>query len=136
MLTEICKELRNWFTSENDKLIGTFKIEDGVIAPSLHLHNNQYYRIIGSIFNDGVHESGEELIDEGPFEGAVWLMRIPTDVLLLNTEITDYCDKYQFTPYVSESFGGYSYSKAIGKSGKAISWIDAFEDKLKLWRKI
>ena len=57
MLTQICQYLRNWFARE--KYIGTFKIEDGVAkyadGSALPLVPGQYYRIIGSLFNDGVH---------------------------------------------------------------------------------
>lgn len=70
MLTQICQYLRNWFARE--KLFGTFKVENGVLTfadgEALPLLPGQYYRIIGSVFNDGVHRipSGSE-----PFEVTV-----------------------------------------------------------------
>ena len=57
MLSELCHELKNWF--EITQIFGTFEIKDGVISvykdgEALAMKNNQYYRIVGSVFNDGV----------------------------------------------------------------------------------
>lgn len=55
MLTELCQELRNWF--ERDKVFGTFTIENGELdVPDGLIQDGQYYRIINSVFNDGVHQ--------------------------------------------------------------------------------
>ena len=78
MLTQICQYLRNWFV--RDKYFGNFKIENGVLTyadgTALPLLNGQYFRIVGSILNDGVYQTGEALADE-EFNGAVWSMAIP-----------------------------------------------------------
>lgn len=143
MLTELCQELNNWFPLE--KLTGTFTIEGGMIAaPFLRL--GQYYRIIGSVFNDGVHRYPDcELCDE-VFEGAVWAMAVPSAVLQLSDEIDAWKAKYEavdspaMSPYQSESFGGYSYTKASGPSyasGLARSgWRSTFAPRLNAWRKL
>ena len=82
MITQICQSIRNWFDIERH--FGTFTIKDGSIAPSDFLQDGQYYRIIGSVFNDGVHKFGSDtLTDEKPFDGAVWAMAVPPDFLLL-----------------------------------------------------
>ena len=132
-LTEICNEIKNWFVkSDDDKHIGVFEISDGVIAPFVDIKDNQYYRIIGSLYNDGVHRQGDTLIDER-FDGAIWLMYIPKQVEELAKEIEDYNAKYgEVNPYKSESFGGYSYTK----DEKASSWKNAFSTRLNGWRKI
>ena len=134
MLTEICKELKNWFIKSHDDIkIGVFEISGGVITPSTGLQENQYYRIVGSIFNDGVHKYGDEkdiLIDE-KFDGTIWHMYVPADVIALASEIDEFQTNYgKVSPFSSESFGGYSYSKQF------TGWKDAFADKLKQWRKI
>lgn len=136
MLTELCEELKNWFIgSDNDKKIGVFEISGGVIMPSIDLKENQYFRIIGSVFNDGVHKYGDvddALVDE-EFDGAVWLMRVPSEVIAISKEISEYNEKYGSPlPFTSESFGGYSYSKDANIS----SWQDAFRTRLNKWRKI
>ena len=52
MLTEICDYLNNYFWRL--KIVGEFKIENGSITVE-QLKDGQYFRIVGSLFNDGVH---------------------------------------------------------------------------------
>lgn len=144
MLTQICAELKNYFSSDRDRFIGDFEIISGTIVPPVSIEDGQYYRIVGSIFNDGVHQYGnvsDVLKDEPTFHGAIWLMRVPDDVINLAIEIAEWQDKNGDTlasPYQSESFGGYSYSKATASSGTngAYSWKDAFASRLNRYRKI
>lgn len=150
MMTEVCQEIKNWFDNGMKKYNGTFEIKDGEIkCPDLDLKDNQYYRIIGSIFNDGVHiyPYDESLIDEN-FTGSVWAMAVPPIVIALVDEIQTWQDKYGgidstlMSPYQSESFGGYSYSKLSGKASRSgntdsiITWQSMFASKLNKWRKI
>lgn len=138
MLTEICGALRNWFTKDEDKHFGTFTIKGGKIAPLSYLQDGQYIRIIGSVFNDGVHRyPSAELTDE-VFDGAVWAMRLPPAFIALAAEIKEYneSDMAKPTPYTSESFGGYSYTRATDANGAAISWQTAFGKRLNQWRKL
>ena len=138
-LTELCKELNNWFDLK--RYFGEFTIEDGTLKDDLGLLDNQYYRIVGSIFNDGVHQFGanDSLTDE-TFDGAVWAMAVPPQVVALCGKITDWEDKYGdavSSPYTSESFGGYSYSKN-GVSTSSVSengFKSAFANELNRWRK-
>ena len=144
MLTELCHELKNYFlrNREADVHSGTFTISEGVIEPLSFLAKGQYYRIVGSVFNDGVHKYGDEedsLVDE-TFEGAVWAMAVPPAVVALASEIetwvTDNAEAMN-SPYQSESFGGYSYSKGSTESGAGgYTWVDQFAGKLKNWRRI
>lgn len=137
MITQICQSLRNWFDTE--RYFGTFTIQNGSIAPSDFLQDGQYYRIIGSVFNDGVHKFGSDtLTDEKPFGGAVWAMAVPPDFLEVVGEIEKYCesDAGKTSPYVSESFGGYSYTKATTADGSPVGWKQAFASRLSAWRKL
>ena len=139
MLTEICQEIKNWFDVE--RKFGEFTIADEHIAVD-GLQDGQYFRIIGSVFNDGVHLSTDTLHDE-VFNGAVWLMAVPPDVIALDAEISAWVNQYAdvvASPYGSESFGGYSYSMGVrsGSNGTATSptWKSTFADSLNRWRKI
>ena len=142
MLTEICAEIKNYFCKAEDKIIGVFSIVDGSIVPSVELADGQYFRIVGSIFNDGVHQNGDVLTDEEKFHGAVWKMRVPQDVIQLAEDIEAWKAKNADTiasPYVSESFGGYSYSKGSGSDGTiGISWQNQsdFVARMKPYRRI
>lgn len=150
ILTELCQELRNWFDRNQPKYYGEFAIENGVLILSgdMSLKDGQYFRIIGSALNDGVHQYGvygDALKDED-FSGAVWAMAIPPAVLSLADDINAWQDKYgtidgfALSPFTSESFGGYSYSKSQGSTsagrGAASTWQTAFANRLNIWRKI
>lgn len=131
MLTQICQELRNWFTWPDDKIFGAFKIVDGTLTPSINLHPDQYFRVIGSMYNDGVHKFGDADLKDEEFDGSVWKMMIPTDVISLANEINTYITSNgAVSPYSSESFGGYSYTRQFN------DWQSAFASKLNRWRKI
>ena len=151
MLTEICQYLHNWFDRKPDgtsypKFYGDFTIENGQLVTD-QLADGQYFRIMGSLFNDGVHSfsSSDQLTDE-TFTGAVWSLGIPPAVVQLAADITQWqamyggSDSAAMSPFQSESFGGYSYSKSSGGSSDgsadAGTWQSAFATRLNPWRKI
>lgn len=156
MIEEICRELNNWFDRKSDgtddRYFGTFVISDGAIDLSeTDIVPNQYFRIVGSRFNDGVYkyepEVGAPTLTDETFDGAVWAMAVPPSVIALAAEIEAWQEKYgvvdspAMSPYTSESFGGYSYSKASrsgsnGADSSAVTWQGAFANRLSRWRKI
>ena len=138
MLTEICAEIRNWFSGPADRHPGTYKISGGSIAPLDFIKDGQYFRITGSVFNDGVHlYPAYDLTDE-EFTGSVWAMHIPPDLVALENEIKDYenSDAAKPTAFQSESFSGYSYTRATDKNGAPLSWQTVFSRRLIKWRKM
>lgn len=150
MLTEVCAEIKNYFTYQDDKHIGDFAIVDGQITPSIDFPTD-YIRIVGSRKNDGVHKRNEnggfELVDEEQFHGAVWVMSPPAAFLALVGEIETWQKMYggagsaAMTPYQSESFGGYSYSKASGGSASSSgqtgpTWQSMYAKRLDVYRRI
>ena len=138
MLTELCAELRNWFVVPDGVHIGTYTISGGSIAPLDFLQEGQYFRIVGSVFNDGVYQYPATSLTDEVFEGAVWAMRLPPAVIALAAEIKAYndSDAGKASPYTSESFGGYSYTKATDTNGAPIGWQKAFASRLAKWRKL
>lgn len=135
-LTNLCAELRNYF--ETKKRFGTFTISGGSISPSDFLQDGQYFRIVGSVFNDGVHRHpAHELTDE-TFDGAVWAMAVPPAVVELLQKIQEFEAAAANTPtaYTSESFGGYSYTKATDENGLPVGWRSVFKSELNKWRKL
>ena len=144
MLSELCKELNNWF--DKARIFGDFTIEDGVLIDSKFtekVKDGQYYRIVGSTFNDGVYEQGKEELTDEEFHGAVWLMAVPPCVVELAGDIADWQSKYgsvdsqSMSPYKSESFGGYSYTKGEGsESGSGNTWQSAFSNRMSKFRKV
>ena len=116
--------------------VGDFEITGGAIELS-NVKDGQYYRIVGSALNDGIYRyPSYDLIDE-TFFGAVYPMCVPVSLLKLTEEIEAWqsanADKLA-SPYTSESFAGYTYSKATNADGTAYSWQTAFAARLKPWR--
>lgn len=136
MLDAICGELRNYFVKNVYK--GTITIENGSMTPSDFLQNGQYFRIVGSVFNDGVHQYPNNMLADEVFGGEVWAMAIPPALIALSEQIKDYVDTEANvpSPYTSESFGGYSYTRATGENGAPITWQKVFSKQLNRWRKI
>ena len=135
-LTNLCAELRNYF--ETKKRFGTFTISDGSISPSNFLQDGQYYRIVGSVFNDGVHRHPAHDLTDETFDGAVWAMAVPPAVIELLQKIDNFekTEAKSPTAYTSESFGGYSYTKATDENGLPVGWRSVFKSELNRWRKL
>ena len=139
MLEQVLMNIRRWFPVEGGIHSGTFTIKDGGIALPF-LADGQYFRICGSVFNDGLHQYNVlDLIDE-TFTGTIWALAIPKAVIELADEIGKWQEKNgeaASSPFSSESFGGYSYSKSTdAETGGAVTWQSAFKQQLSAWRKI
>lgn len=147
VIGEICAEIKNYFTYDHDKHIGDWVISNGTISPHLDLPTD-YIRIIGSRLNDGVHDvSNNELSDE-EFHGAIWVMSPPEDFLALVQEISDWheangkADSVNMSPFQSESFGGYSYSKGSSNNSSSAgisavpTWQSQYASRLNRYRRI
>jgi hypothetical protein len=137
MLTELCAELRNYFVVEIHE--GRFTIDGGKIAPLDFIQENQYFRIVGSVFNDGVYKNTADLeLTNENFSGSVWSMAVPPSVIDLAEEIKKYNESDEAKPsaYTTESFGGYSYSKATDANGAPMGWKKVFASRLKPYRRI
>lgn len=145
MLEQVLTHIHNWFRVRDAVggiHSGKYVIQDGgIVLP--FLQDGQYFRICGSVFNDGLHRYGpdmEALTDE-TFDGTVWALAIPPAVVKLAGEIAEWQKKFgakAASPYTSESFGGYSYTKSEGanESGGAGGWEAAFRSRLNPYRKI
>ena len=138
MLTELCAELRNWFVVPDGVHVQTYTISGGSITPLDFLQEGQYFRIVGSVFNDGVYQYPATSLTDEVFEGAVWAMAVPPTLIALSAEIEEYnkSDAGKASPFTSESFGGYAYTKATDANGAPIGWQKAFASRLKRWRKL
>ena len=131
MLEMVLAHLHNWFVRE--KHAGTFVILDGV--PDVTLADGQYYRIVGSLFNDGLHKRGEELMRDEVFCGEVWALAVPCAVIEIAEEIEQWLIKNPETDKLSESFGGYQYQREARDGGAVGGWVAAFGNRLNQWRK-
>jgi len=137
-VADFCAEVHNWF--DYKRTFGEYTISGGTLVIDDML-NGQYFRIIGSVFNDGVYQYPVEGLTDETFDGAVWYMAIPPDALSLIENMSVWEEKNAAvldSPYSSESFGGYSYTKASGSGGNSAAGSAAFSyfsDRLKRYRK-
>ena len=144
MLSEICDYLRNYFDRNQPKFYGEIRIEDGALVGfEDKLQNGQYFRIVGSTFNDGVYQyPALGLTDETFSNGSVWAMAVPPELISLISEMETWKTNNAYalnTPYQSESKADYSYSlKSSGGSenGGAMTVINQFAGRLARWRKL
>ena len=154
MLTELCQYLKNWF--ELDQISGKVTITGGTItvaSDSLLFRGTyptilpgQYIHIEGSVYNNGVFQYEEDQLTDETFNGTIWLMGVPKAIIDLDAEITEWRQKYEsvsspaMSPFNSESFKGYSYSKSTVSGGSgaesALGWQTVFYNRLAPWRKI
>lgn len=133
MLEAVLTHLNNWFCRE--VYAGTFTVTSGTLALP-DLADGQYFRIVGSVFNDGLHQSPAAGLTDETFTGAVWALAFPKSVVTLAEEIKAWAAKNQLGAYTSESFGGYSYTRATNAKGAAVGWQDAFAAQLAPYRKL
>lgn len=140
MMQSVMRECRNFF--ETAYADGSFSISAaGVLSPMTALGAG-YIAIEGSTFHNGVHcalNSGKLIdLDETPaenFSGRVWLLCPPADFVRLCEEIDDYVSKNPATAFVSESFGGWSGTRASGQNG-VLSWQQVFAARLAPFRRM
>lgn len=141
MLEAVLTHLKNWFVVPCGVHEGIYTIENGSLKLSF-LQNGQYYRICGSVFNDGLHKYGDESdkLQNETFTGAVWALAVPKAVIDLSVKIGEWQTKNGeavTSPFTSESFGGYSYTKATDSTtGAQATWETVFRSQLNPYRKL
>ena len=136
MLGNVLAYLRNYFPAR--KWYGTYVVSNGSIELP-EMQDGQYFRIIGSVFNDGVYKYPVDTLDDEIFTGSIWALAVPKDVVELAAEIKEWQKKTgekASGPFQSESFGGYSYTLKSGSDESVTSWQNAFKSRLNTWRKI
>jgi hypothetical protein len=124
MLTNICQYLHNYF--EYEKHFGLISIIGDVVfcdGEEIEMGEGQYFALFRERYAIGVYQKGDELTDK-TFQGSVWLMDIPDAILKANQWAEQWMEKNggvdsaASSPFQSESFGGYSYSKGNNSVGK------------------
>lgn len=135
MLERVLRHIHNRF--EREALSGTFTVSSGTLTVE-GAQEGQYLWLEGSVFNDGLHQYPTSGLTDEEFEGRVVLLAVPQAVQDLAGRISEWVEanaEALDSPYQSESFGGYSYSKASGSDGGA-GWEAHFAADLDPWRKM
>lgn len=141
MLEQILRSIKDYFIKE--VWAGVFVISGGNLSGVDFLKTGQYFKIHGSDLNDGVYMYPATGLKAETFTGEVWALSVPPDIVSLASEVSAWqtanADVIR-SPFSSESFGGYSYSKATATRGSGVSdsvtWQSVFADRLNVWRKI
>lgn len=147
----VCSYLRNWFDRNQQHFTGIITVQNGALAETYGLNVGQYFRIVGSSLNDGVYQYPVTTLHDEEFNASIIGMAIPSAVIAIMDKIEAWESEYRslstrdgratMSPYNSESFGGYSYSKSSGGAGdstkdKSGTWQGAFGAELQPWRKM
>lgn len=141
MLETVLIHLKNWFVVPRGVHDGIYTIENSTLELPF-LQDGQYYRICGSAFNDGLHKYGDiaDALQNETFTGTVWALAIPKAVVDMAAKIEEWQTKNGdavASPYQSESFGGYSYTKATDSTtGAQATWETVFRSRLNPYRKL
>ena len=148
---EVCNYLKNWFDRNQPKYYGNVSIINGALSETYGLKVGQYFRIVGSTLNDGVYQYPITTLTDETFDGAIWGMALPKPFIALLDDIEAWKAKFNsldtqdgkqaMSPFNSESFGGYSYSKSNGGTGdtnkdKSGTWQGVFGARLAPYRKM
>lgn len=146
-LEQVLTHIHNWFTYDEIPVDGC-EISSGQLPASASIPNGAWYRIQGSLFNDGLHQHPATDLTGETFDGTITVCAIPKALLDVVDEIEDWIDlnreayqKASASPYASESFDGYTYSirgdlTAQNGSGGLTGWQAAFASQLNAWRKV
>lgn len=140
MIEQICAYIHNYF--ERTKTKGTYHIVNGVLIDSPVILTGQYLRIQGSALNDGVYLWPVTGLADETFDGTITAMAVPPALINIAEEIEAWQEKYgqvMDSPYQSESFDGYSYTKGNGNSSGTVTgsdWRSVFGSRLNQWRKL
>lgn len=150
MLGRVCDYVHNYFVGF--LRTGEYIIANGAIDLPF-LKDGQRFKISGSALNDGIYTymggaiydddaANEIALKDETFTGSITAMQVPPAFIDVVAEINAWVAKNGAvldSPYSSESFGGYSYSRAVGSganAGGVLSWQDKFRDVLAAYRKI
>ena len=147
MLEQVLNHLHNWFVY--DQIDASHcAIADGSFPASVQIPEGAWYRIQGSMLNDGLHQHPAADLRDETFDGFITICAIPNALFAVVEEIEDWQAAYQAgrdkamaSPFSSESFGGYSYTMkdytASGAASGGLSgWQAAFAGQLNPWRKV
>lgn len=148
-MLELCMKCRNFHNPT--KIPGHYAVTGGVLEPLPYIPDGAWIRIVGSVFNDGCWQYPSSGLTDEEFDGAVWLMHVPSDFVTLLNDINAWeaanrdaiisamAEILSAGPYTSESFAGYTYQKKTGIGDVPTSVWDprlGFADRIKQWRKI
>lgn len=143
----VLSHIHNWFERGTTQVCNC-TIDNGSLPDTVSMPDGVWYRIQGSLLNDGLHMHPDLALTDETFSGTISVCAIPRPLLAICDSIEAYMQAYanarqkaSESVYQSESFGGYTYSikgELAGNtaSGGLTGWQAAFASELNPWRKI
>lgn len=143
LMDEVCDVIHNYFAVRDEIHEGTYTVENGGLTLDF-LQSGQYFRVMGSVFNDGVWQYPTTGMQTETFTGTIVPMAVPSAFVHLIEEIGSWMDAYgseaSVSPYTSESFNNYSYTRATATntdgSSTPAGWQNIFGSRLNRWRRL
>lgn len=147
MLEQVLRYINNRFDRDASgnaygSKSGTFEIADGSLE-IIGLLEGQYYWVEGSVLNDGLHLHPATDMHDETFNGKVVFLKVPPAVVSIAEEISEWSESNAEvinSPLQSESFGGYSYTRASGgaegNETPSAAWQLQFGARLRPYRKL
>lgn len=147
MLEEVLRYINNRFDRDSNGTAygsrkGEFTVEEGTLEVD-GLLDGQYFWVEGSVLNDGLHLYPATDMRDEAFDGEIVFLVVPNSVVDIAAEIEAWNEKNAdviSSPLQSESFGGYSYTRASGNdSGNetpSTAWQLQFGARLRPYRKL
>lgn len=147
MLEEAMRYVNNRFDRDSrgasyGSVSGSFAVVDGTMEVD-GLKEGQYFWVEGSALNDGLHLYPDSGMRDEEFDGRVVFLVVPRSFEDIAAEIEAWCTANADvvdSPLQSESFGGYSYTRASGASSgnetPAAAWQVHFGARLRPYRKL
>ena len=142
-ITRMCTVLHNFFTDKSHIFYNIYTIPDNILNNNF-IKQGQYFRITGSVFNNGVYcNTPDDLkrLKNETFKGAIWGMDVPADFGSLCEEVERFNVKIaelsgNFRGYSSESWGGYSYNLPTSAPSYMQDWQCKIRQAMNAYRKI
>ena len=135
---DVMREVRNVFPAACTE--GTFVLSGGALSPDCALLPEDWVALCGSLRNDGIYQLDAQGRIPGArderFTGEVWLLRPPPEFLALCAEIIAWDGRNSRDAVTRESFGDYSWSRAVDRYGLPLDWRDAFAARLLPYRRM
>ena len=141
-MNEVLRYLNNYFFKFKET--GSFAISENKLEGTRGNYiTGQYILITGSTMNDRVVKVNNidldgitlEKANNEEFEGVIYSLNIPADVIELVERIKEFKENNKPSDKASENFEGYSYSKA-SRNGNTVTWKDVFFEELKPYRQM
>lgn len=139
-VSQLLRELRNGFPEQC--FAGTWTSREGVLTPTVPLPEDGWISLAVTSPHGGcqrgirqVTKGRIEGLGDGSWQGRLWVLHPPEDLLSLHREIAAWAAQAPQPGIQRESFGAYSRT-AVTQGGRTPCWQEAFASALRPYRRM